>query len=304
MNVLITGAFGFLGRNAAKEYKKRGFHVVGIGHGKWNYEDYAVWGIDQWVETTIKLDVLLALDISFDIIIHCGGSGSVAFSNTNPYEDFQRSVQSTLALLEFIRLKNKNCKFIYPSSPAVQGNLGNIPIKEEMSGIPASPYGFHKKIAEEICFSYHKNFNIQIGIIRYFSIYGEGLKKQLLWDACKKLSSEGDLEFFGTGKETRDWIHISDATSLMGMFSDQLKDYQVVNAGVGKVVEISDVIKKLSHCFKNSRKINFNGLVKEGDPIHFLADTKKAFELGWIPKISLEMGLENYVEYFKKHMND
>jgi len=303
-SVLITGAYGFLGRNVAKEYKKQGYYVAGVGHGKWDSDEYTQWGIDDWYETTITFEALLNIKHKFDIIVHCGGSGSVGFSWENPYEDFQRSVQSTLSILEYIRLQNVECKFIYPSSPAVQGNLGHVQIEESMVSIPVSPYGFHKKIAEEICLSYHNNFKIEIGIIRYFSIYGDGLQKQLLWDACKRIENSDDAIFFGTGNETRDWIHVSDAATLMFIFSDQLTGFQVVNGGTGEGVTISRVLDQIREYFNMSKEINFNGIVKEGDPIHFWADITKALALGWVPKIKLEEGLQSYVNYFKETYHD
>ncbi|MBF4507169.1 NAD-dependent epimerase/dehydratase family protein [Flavobacterium sp. JLP] len=302
--ILITGAYGFLGRNVAREFKKSGNYVAGIGHGKWDKDEYSKWGIDEWYETTITFEALLNINHKFDIIVHCGGSGSVGFSWENPYEDFQKSVQSTLSILEYIRLQNNKCKFIYPSSPAVQGNLDHIRIKEEMVSTPVSPYGFHKKIAEEICLSYHNNFNIDIGIIRYFSIYGDGLQKQLLWDACKKIDKLEHAVFFGTGKETRDWIHVSDAASLLCMFSLKLAGFEVINGGSGIETSIYDIISMLNKYIGKSTEIEFNGNTKEGDPMHFWADIEKSKSLNWEPTISIEDGIKQYVQYFKSLNND
>ncbi len=299
MNILITGAYGFLGRNVAKEYKKKGFYVAGIGHGKWDIEEYSKWGIDDWFETTITFEALLNIKNKFDIIVHCGGSGAVGFSWENPYEDFQKSVQSTISILEYIRLQNNGCKFIYPSSPAVQGNLGHIQIKEDMVATPVSPYGFHKKIAEEICLSYHNNFKIDVGIVRYFSIYGNGLQKQLLWDACKKIYKSDEVVFFGTGTETRDWIHVSDAVSLLYEFSCKLNGYEVVNGGTGIETPINEIVGLLTKYMEKQVVVAFNGVVKEGDPLHFWADDAKAKSLDWKPLVDVSEGIENYVQYFK-----
>lgn len=304
MNILITGAYGFLGRNVAKEFKKYDHNIAGIGHGKWESEEYNKWGIDTWYETTITFEALLNINKKFDVIVHCGGSGSVGFSWENPYEDFQKSVQSTLAILEYIRLQNTSCKFIYPSSPAVQGNLGHVQISENMVSTPVSPYGFHKKIAEEICLSYHHNFKIDIGIIRYFSIYGSGLQKQLLWDACKKISKSDEVVFFGTGYETRDWIHVSDAASLLFHFSERLKGYEVINGGSGIETPINEIIDILKKYMKKSIKIDFNGITKEGDPLHFWADLTKSKKLNWKPTINIEDGIKEYVQFFKSLQND
>lgn len=300
MNILITGAYGFLGRNTAREFKNIGHYIVGMGHGKWYNNEYLKWGIDEWYETTITFEALMNIDRKFDMIIHCGGSGSVGFSHENPYEDFQKSVQSTLALFEFIRLYNKECKMIYPSSPAVQGNMGNVCIKEDMIGTPVSPYGFHKKIAEELCLSYHINYSVNVLILRFFSIYGEGLKKQLLWDACHKIANSDSVLFFGTGKETRDWIHISDATRLIYISSQKVDGFNIMNAGTGISTENAVIIKNLSQYFDKQTDICFNGHCKEGDPKFFWANIDKALKIGWTPQKNIETGLKEYVDFFKK----
>lgn len=300
-NILVTGAHGFLGRNVARHSQRSGYNVIGIGHGKWDKEEYSNWGITEWYESTITVEALLNINQQFDLIIHCGGGGSVAFTYENPYEDFQKSVQSTLALLEYIRLQYPDCKFIYPSSPAVQGNMGDIQIREDMEASPVSPYGSHKKIAEDLCRSYHNNYGISIGIVRLFSIYGEGLRKQLLWDACRKIQqSNGSVEFFGTGNETRDWLHVSDAADLILKFSQTLSHYHVVNGGSGIKTQISDVLELLRTYFDKSVRIEFNGRVKPGDPLHYWADSEKARSLGWEPAITLDEGIKRYVTFFRE----
>jgi UDP-glucose 4-epimerase len=173
-----------------------------------------------------------------------------------------------------------------------------------MVSAPVSPYGFHKKIAEEICLSYHNNFNIDVGIVRYFSIYGNGLQKQLLWDACKKIYKLDKVVFFGTGKETRDWIHVSDAVSLLYDFSLKLEGYEVINGGSGIETSINEIIRMLNESMEKPANVEFNGVVKEGDPLHFWADIAKSASLGWKPVITIEDGINEYVQYFKSLPHD
>jgi len=304
--VLITGAYGFLGRNTAKAFKDSGYHVSGIGHGKWHKYEYNKWGIDDWFESTITFEALMNINQAFDVIVHCGGSGSVAFSYQNPFEDFQKSVQSTLALLEYIRLQGNRCHFIYPSSPAVQGDVGDKMIREDDPSDPVSPYGFHKKAAEELCFSYSKSFGLKISIIRYFSIYGVGLQKQLLWDACLKIkNSTGDVTFFGTGEETRDWIHINDAASLiLSIAANEKKQISIINGGAGVRTTVADTIALLAKAYNKQTTVRFNQEVKIGDPRFYHADISKAKELGWLPEVSVKNGILEYVNYFKELHND
>ncbi|MEQ7800902.1 SDR family oxidoreductase [Pedobacter sp. ASV1-7] len=300
--VLITGAYGFLGRHTARKFKDSGCHVTGIGHGKWYLEEYTKWGIDTWLESTITFESLMNINERFDIIVHCGGSGSVAFSHSNPYEDFQKSVQSTLSLLEYIRLQAPKCKFIYPSSPAVQGNLQDLPIQENIISNPISPYGFNKKIAEELCLSYRNNYDLDIGIIRFFSIYGKGLQKQLIYDACKKIvtTNVDEIIFFGTGKETRDWINVEDAGALIVKFSDAFVGWDVVNGASGVRTEIQEILRLVAIQFDRPLKITFNGVTREGDPKYFWADMTHTLTYDWNPKVVLADGIAEYVEYFKQ----
>jgi UDP-glucose 4-epimerase len=301
MNILVTGAYGFLGRHVAKIFKENGHHVIGLGHGKWHQEEYVKWGIDDWFESTITFEALMTINIKFEVIVHCGGSGSVSFSYSNPYEDFQKSVQSTLSILEYIRLQAPNCKFIYPSSPAVQGQLPDRPILESIISSPISPYGFHKKSAEELCLSYHKNYNIKVGIIRFFSVYGPGLQKQLLYDACSKItnSKEREIIFFGTGKETRDWININDAVDLIYKLTINLTAWETINGASGKRIEIIEILNLLASKFDKKISIRFNGDVRQGDPIYFWADISRAYKYNWRPQVFLEDGISEYVKYFK-----
>ena len=301
--VLITGAYGFLGRYTAKAFHEAGYVVNGIGHGKWHEYEYKQWGIQNWYESTITFEALTNLNKLFDIIVHCGGSGS--FSYQNPFEDFQKSVQSTLALLEYIRLQGRSCHFIYPSSPAVQGDLGDISIKEDAPSNPVSPYGFHKKAAEELCFSYSKNFGLKITIIRFFSIYGVGLQKQLLWDACIKIkNTSNEIMLYGTGQETRDWLYVKDASSLIiTVTENENDDINIINGGTGIKTTVSDTMKILIRFYKKEIRVKFNYIVKPGDPRFYHADISKSKLLGWEPKIKLNEGIEMYVKYFKEIIN-
>ena len=117
--VLVTGAYGFIGRYVAREYHKNGYYVIGMGHGTWNLVDTNIWGIDEFYSCDITIESLAKYAIDIDVIVHCAGSGSVGFSVENPLQDFERTVQTTYFVLEFIRKYSYNTTLIYPSSAAV-----------------------------------------------------------------------------------------------------------------------------------------------------------------------------------------
>jgi len=302
--VLITGAHGFIGRHCAEEFKRKGFRVIGIGHGQWDSAELNESGIESWFNADITFETLATIgqSIDIDIIVHCAGSGSVAYSFAEPMHDFQRTVDSTLAVLEFMRCAKKPTKLVYPSSAAIYGLKSNQPTKESRAAAPVSPYGVHKRIAEELCVSFAKNYHLDIAVIRFFSIYGAGLKKQLLWDACRKISEavDGKVRFFGTGSETRDWLHVKDAAALIQVVSQhQQNRITFINGGSGISTPVRAVLQLLADNYGIKKEIVFNGEERTGDPLHYWADIAKATRLNWAPRIGIQDGIKDYVNWFK-----
>ncbi len=99
-----------------------------------------------------------------------------------------------------------------------------------------------RRLAEELCFSYARHHGVRIAVIRLFSLYGVELRKQLLWDACAKVLS-AENQFFGTGDEVRDWLHIDDAVSLFMKAGEAASiDCPVLNGGTGVGVSVREVL--------------------------------------------------------------
>jgi UDP-glucose 4-epimerase len=210
-------------------------------------------------------------------------------------------VGSLLEVLEFMRSEKNTARLIYLSSAAVYGKKNNIAIKENASLNPVSPYGFHKKIAEEICESYSKNFHLNISIVRLFSVYGDDIQKQLLWDACKKISEAGkEVTFFGTGNETRDWIHVYDAVRLFWAIKNSEDKFEILNGASGKKITIKKTLKIVLQEYNKHLKIVFNNVAKKGDPKYYHGNIKKAGSFGWKPNIELDEGIKSFVNNFKK----
>lgn len=299
--ILITGAKGFLGSYVSQHFKKLGYKTYGIGHGDLLVSECEKIGLDYWYKSDVCIKSILDIGISFDVIVHCGGSGSVGFSVEHPYEDFKKTVDGTLEVLEYIRLYNSKAHFIYPSSPAVQGECKDDFIIETYVGKPASPYGYHKKIAEDLCQSYSEKYNLHISILRLFSVYGIGLKKQLLWDACNKImNAKNQVEFWGTGEETRDFIHVNDVVSLISKLLQQNEVFLIVNGGTGKRITVKEIVYLIKQLINSDCTINFNNQVSEGNPRYYLACMKKQIEYCSQDMMSIEDGITEYIQWIKK----
>ena len=297
--ILITGAHGFLGRNLAKKFSRKGAKIYGIGHGEYSCEEMMELGIIKYISGDINLLNLLNTCEKPNKIIHCGSSSSVSKSVSNPRNDFERTVNSTLAVLELMRLYSNDSQLVIPSSAAVYGQKGRKSISVGDMLNPLSPYGNSKKIAEILSEFYAKYYKLKISIVRLFSLYGPGLKKQLLWDACVKAKLD-DHVYSGTGLEKRDWINIDDAASLLLLALENASTKPtIVNGGAGKSISIKEVLSILYKKIGVNFKPQFSGVVREGDPFFYEADIKEALNWGWEPRKDLEDGIGEYVKWFK-----
>jgi UDP-glucose 4-epimerase len=296
--VLVTGAAGFIGRYVAREFAEQGWHVAGIGRGDWlNWSDY---GLADWHRVDVNLDSLVEYACKPDAIVHCAGGSSVGFSVSHPAIDFELTVQTTSNVLEYIRLHSPATRLVYPSSAAVYGEVKTLPITEDAPLNPLSPYGLHKQMAESLCQLYSHQFGVSVAVVRLFSIYGAGLHKQLLWDACRKFD-KGERDFFGTGEELRDWLHVVDVAKLI-LIAEKNASSQcsVINAGSGLGVPVFKILQHISEKFGSHLTPRFSSLPKTGDPSAYIADISKASALNWDPKIDWRDGISKYVEWYKQ----
>jgi len=302
---LITGARGFIGRHLSLALHDQGYKVCGIGHGTWTESERCTWGVDYWLNGEISqrnLDIATAYVGKPDVVFHLAGGSSVGNSIAIPEEDFKRTVCSSSELLEWARLSAPDTKIILASSAAVYGAGHDSAIKETDFLSPYSPYGFNKRIAEELFASYSSNFNLRTHIVRLFSVYGSELKKQLLWDACFRLLKDpARLVLGGTGNELRDWLHVSDATDLLVEIAHHNENGQmIINGGTGVATSVRQIAEVLCEKWGEETVIEFTGERREGDPLNLVADIHLAESLGITPRIDWRDGLEEYIEWFKK----
>jgi UDP-glucose 4-epimerase len=299
--ILVTGANGFLGRHVSRAAALQGDRVIGIGHGEWMEEAWRQWGLSAWHELDVTLASLLAYAGQPDIIVHCAGSASVGFSLENPAQDFERTVATTLEVLEYMRTSAPEAALVFPSSGAVYGRSTTLPISEESPLVPISPYGVHKKISEDLCRSYSQSFGLRVAIVRVFSAYGVELRKQLLWDACQK-ALMGDCHFGGTGRETRDWVHAEDVARLLLIAGDHTEPgTKTVNCATGKDVAVEAMLAVLLEALGISRRPEFTGSARAGDPERVVGDPSRAAAWGWAPRRQWKEAASEYARWFREN---
>jgi UDP-glucose 4-epimerase len=295
--VLVTGSSGFIGQHLVDELLVQGHRVVGL-------DIYATFSPQkkryQFLQGNVELKQLRRIPFRPDWIFHCAGGGTVGFAETDPQRDFQMNVGTSLEVLSFARNLNPPPRIVYLSSAAVYGNTGSKRHRERSHARPCSSYGFHKKMAESAFHFYAKRWAIPSVVVRIFSVYGEGLTKQVFWDAARKLRA-GKSTFSGSGKETRDFIHIHDVCRFL---VNSVKRASIVsptfNCGWGKAITIQTALTLLA---KNlgAKRPRFTGKPRKGDPQHLVADHSRAKKTGWRPSVLFIEGIRRYAEWVKHH---
>jgi UDP-glucose 4-epimerase len=237
-----------------------------------------------------------------DVIIHCVGSSSVGATAAAPAQEYERTVGTARDVLEFAAGAAPRAAVVCLSSGAVYGDASRRPTPETAPLKPISIYGEHKVAVEKLCASYAAERGLQVSVVRLFSVYGRELRKQLLFDACNK-ARRGEGLFGGTGDESRDWLHVTDAAGLLMLAAKRAtRECPIVNGGTGRAVSVRDVLQELFSHFAEAPKPRFTGESRPGDPLHFEADIAAARSWGWSPKTSWREGLRDYAAWFKSEV--
>ncbi len=305
--IWITGAHGFIGRHLAQALSGAGHAVAGIGHGAWPAAAAAPWGVGHWLNGDLSasnLNALRTLAGPPDVVMHLAGGSSVGAAIAQPKEDFARTVASTVELFEWLRQESPQTCVVAVSSAAVYGAGHAGQIGEDTALAPYSPYGHHKLMMESLCRSYGATYGLRSAVARLFSVYGAGLRKQLLWDICSKLQAgQAMVELGGSGDELRDWTDVRDVVRALAVLPE-LANAQVptFNLGSGVATPVRAVASQVIAAWQSSiprPELRFSGQSRAGDPFSLQADASRIASLGFKWQIPIEQGLIDYVRWFQ-----
>jgi UDP-glucose 4-epimerase len=297
--LLIVGAKGFIGSHAVRSFSATGRYMV---YGCDVVTDYTSENYFQIDAANADYQEIFQ-EVSFDICINCSGAASVPDSLVHPSRDFFLNTVNVFKLLDAIRRFSPHCRFINLSSAAVYGNPLSMPVKEEESCKPVSPYGLHKEQAEMICKEFSLFFGIKTCSLRIFSAYGEGLKKQLFWDIANKARENKEkITLFGTGQESRDFVHVLDIVRVLELII-QKADFaaECYNVANGEEVTIEKAARLLLQHLQWDGTLSFQGISRAGDPVNWRADISKIIQMGYAPVYTIDKGLEIYVQWLREN---
>ncbi|MDA7754877.1 NAD(P)-dependent oxidoreductase [Pseudomonadales bacterium] len=306
--VWVTGSSGYLGRHICRKLEACGYQVIGFGGSSWpdglKFEDFGIYKWFKGFVSTAAMNEALAAYGPPDRIFHFAGPSTVSAAMEFPEAAYESSVQSTEVVLDWLTQTSQNTTFIMASSAAVYGrhNQGG-PISESSELKPLSSYGKFKLEAEKKVFTFLRKTEFNFFILRIFSVFGEGLKKQILWDSCVRLGEGLDYNFHGTGRELRDFIEVNEfAAAIEQLTKDPLATRGIYNIGSGVGTSIEDLVNLLSVVWDGHSQIraNFTGIKSEIDPDSLVADISRLRSHGINIQRLKEQFIEDYISWVKK----
>lgn len=290
----VTGASGFLGGAVARGLIEHGWTVVGTGRRRYDDVARSLAGLSGYVAGNLGFedifDAMAAYAGPPSVVIHCAGAGTVAEVARVPLPDLNTTVMSLSVLVQWLLRRAGGAKLFFASSAAVYG-AASAPQREDCATMPVSDYGWHKLMGEHVLASARQK-GLACCAVRFFSLFGPGLRKQVLWDTYwRTRSTEGAIALAGSGEELRDLLYVDDAVALLRRLVAHDGDLPpVVNGGSGEKLSVRDLMNLWSQVAFDGRKITFTGTVRAADPLALVADVALARSLGFAPEVPLEEG--------------
>ena len=293
-----------MGTWLADEVTTAGFTIIGVDlRAPLRPQIWANFSTSS-LETVDLIQLLAGYNVTS--VLHLAGGASVPASTKDPYGDFSSLVPGTARLALYLAQVQPQARLFMFSSAAVYGNALILPISETTPILPISPYGVHKATAETLLSHYARIYGLNVTIFRLFSVYGPGLRKQLIWDVCQRaITAHGNkqksITLFGTGLESRDFIYVKDIckavlTVISNSADEQIETYNLASGNESTVKEITQCL--IRH-LQMDVQIMFNGVVPKGDPVNWRADTNRLKKLNFICDYNLNDGLGHVVKWIK-----
>ncbi len=299
--VVVTGGAGFIGSNLCRKLLELGAKVTvfdNLYSGKMKFINEL---LDKGLNF-VKGDIRYPTEIEeatkdCKYIFHLAAQTSVPFSMENPKEDCEINVVGTLNVLEAAR--KAGARVVFSSSCAVYGNPEKRPTPETQPTHPIAFYGLTKLLGEEYCEFYQETYNSEIVRFRIFNVYGPNCHGAI-YDFIKKLQKNpAKLEVLGTGKQSRDFVYITDMVdALLRAAITPEAAGQVFNIGTGTTTSVAEVAKMLIELMElKNTEISFKGgQAWAGDMDITLADNRKAMKiLQWTPQVTFREGLKKLI---------
>ena len=273
MNILITGAAGFLGFSISKSLLIKNHKIYGVDNLNSYYSsDYKNLRIKELKKFRhfkfFKIDISdfkkfndVLKKIKIDIVIHLAAQAGVRYSVLKPQKYISSNITGFINMMEISKQK-KIKKIFYASSSSVYGENSNYPWKETFKIKPISLYAKTKKFNEQLANFYSKKYKIQMVGLRFFTIFGEwGRPDMFLFKLFKSKINKKTLEINNYGKHLRDFTYIHDVTKIMlSLINKKFHQHQIFNICSSEPISLLKILSYFKGYSIKLKKIKRNKL--------------------------------------------
>ena len=309
---LVTGSSGFIGYNLCNYIIKRGHNVFGLDLDekynnlkKWRNEKLNKIGVKTFcVDISDKYqldDFKNKNNASFKSIFHLAGLAGVRRSLEIPEKYYDANLRGTLNILNLASHINVD-SLVFSSTSSVYG--GNKNSSKETDNLnPISPYANSKLLAEKICKLYSISNNLNVSILRYFTVYGEaGRPDMSILRFIDNIFNGNPITIYGDGNQERDFTYIEDVCDAT-FKSSRLVNFNILNIGNSKPVKLNDIVNIIEKKLNKKAKI-INEPKNNLDVFKTHADNSRAMNLlKWVPVFNIEKGIESTVDWYINNHN-
>lgn len=312
MNVLVTGAAGFIGSHLCEALLKEGHSVTGVD----NFDPY--YGREakernlspslaspefHFVEMDLrdKAATQALMGHPWDVVAHLAGRGGVRRSIEEPLAYLENNYLSTMTLLEAMRAHGIR-RLVYASTSSVYGNRSDVPFREEdRTDLPVSPYSATKKACEVLCHAYHHLYGFEVYALRFFTVYGPRQRPDMaIHKFVSAITQKQPIERFGDGSMERDYTYVDDIVAGVVKALERVMGYEIINIGGSKTCALGTLITTLEDLL-GEKAILVEKEAPPGDVWRTLADTSKAHRLlDFTPRTGLEEGLRRFIQWYRE----
>ena len=309
---LVTGAAGFIGSGVASRLLERGDSVVGIDNLNDFYsgalkeerlQDLLAWPTFQFhkvdIESFPDLDALFG-KYRFQAVYNLAARAGVRYSLENPWVYMRTNADGTLNLLEAMR-RNSVSKMVLASTSSLYAGLP-MPFREDSPvNTPISPYAASKKAAEVMAYTYHRQYGLDISVLRYFTVFGPAGRPDMApYGFIEKVRQGVPLTMYGDGSQTRDFTFVDDICRGT-LLAEKPLGYEIVNLGGGKEPIALSLFLEWIETLVGRRAIIEHQPSHGADMRDTMADISKARSLlGWSPEVSTWDGLRATVDWHQR----
>jgi len=308
-NYLVTGAAGFIGARTSEMLIQDGHTVVGVDNLNDAYDlrmkEYRLkklQGMDGF--TFKKLDISDKSIIEyfkedkFDGVINFAAWAGVRNSVKNPWVYVETNTTGTLNMLELCRQIGIK-KFIVASTSSIYGEDPPYPTPESASSSrPLQPYAASKKGAEAMAHAYHHLYDVDVTVVRFFTVYGPAGRPDLSIFRFVQWVSEGrPVRVNGDGEQSRGFTYIDDIARGV-ILALKPVGFEIINLGGHEVITINNLIQLVEDVVGKKAEVVYDP-PNLADMRSNWADVSKAKQmLGWEPRYDMRSGIEKLVEWY------